>query len=196
MSATAFNSKASLDERRVIRRRRGCDVERVELPWGQRPCAAGARPLVIARYSRNLRGAASEACTKGMLARAGNMIVSCMSSHQTDSEDEPQNRLLRYQSSDSAEISGRNFSPPSNQFWNVLHLSGFTDMRLQPEDERRRQRRCNLQRRCPPLPAAAALRPSSLSAACFSASVTRLDCGWWRLDYVDRLEHLFDSGRA
>ena len=37
----------------------------------------------------------------------------------------------------SAEISGHNFSAPSNRFWNVLHLSGFTDVRLQPEDERR-----------------------------------------------------------
>jgi TDG/mug DNA glycosylase family protein len=36
----------------------------------------------------------------------------------------------------SAEISGHNFSTPSNRFWNVLHLSGFTDV-LQPEDERR-----------------------------------------------------------
>src|SRR5258708_39541522 len=37
----------------------------------------------------------------------------------------------------SAVISGHNFSTPSNRFWNVLHLSGFTDVRLQPEDERR-----------------------------------------------------------
>jgi TDG/mug DNA glycosylase family protein len=37
----------------------------------------------------------------------------------------------------SAEISGHNFSTPSNRFWNVLHLSGFTDVRLRPQDERR-----------------------------------------------------------
>jgi double-stranded uracil-DNA glycosylase len=37
----------------------------------------------------------------------------------------------------SAEISGHNFSTPSNRFWNVLHLSGFTDVRLRPEDEHR-----------------------------------------------------------
>jgi TDG/mug DNA glycosylase family protein len=36
----------------------------------------------------------------------------------------------------SAEISGHNFSTPSNRFWNVLHLSGFTDVRLRPQDER------------------------------------------------------------
>jgi len=34
-------------------------------------------------------------------------------------------------------IAGFNFSNPSNRFWNVLYLSGFTDVRLQPEEERR-----------------------------------------------------------
>jgi double-stranded uracil-DNA glycosylase len=37
----------------------------------------------------------------------------------------------------SAQIAGFNFSNPSNRFWSVLHLSGFTDVRLQPEEERR-----------------------------------------------------------
>jgi double-stranded uracil-DNA glycosylase len=33
--------------------------------------------------------------------------------------------------------SGHNFSNRSNRFWSVLHLAGFTDARLNPEDERR-----------------------------------------------------------
>ena len=37
----------------------------------------------------------------------------------------------------SAERTGYNFSAPSNRFWTVLHLSGFTAERLQPQDERR-----------------------------------------------------------
>jgi len=37
----------------------------------------------------------------------------------------------------SAERSGHSFSTPSNRFWNVLHLSGFTNVRLEPIDERR-----------------------------------------------------------
>ena len=37
----------------------------------------------------------------------------------------------------SAELAGHNFSNPSNRFWAVLHLSGFTATRLQPQDERR-----------------------------------------------------------
>lgn len=32
---------------------------------------------------------------------------------------------------------GHNFSNRSNRFWPVLHLAGFTDVRLQPKDERR-----------------------------------------------------------
>src|SRR5690349_3798862 len=32
---------------------------------------------------------------------------------------------------------GHNFSHPSNRFWSVLHLAGFTDVRLQPNQERR-----------------------------------------------------------
>jgi TDG/mug DNA glycosylase family protein len=30
-----------------------------------------------------------------------------------------------------------NFSHPSNRFWSVLHLAGFTDVRLRPQEERR-----------------------------------------------------------
>jgi TDG/mug DNA glycosylase family protein len=37
----------------------------------------------------------------------------------------------------SAAADGHNFSNPSNRFWPVLHLAGFTDVRLQPQDERR-----------------------------------------------------------
>jgi TDG/mug DNA glycosylase family protein len=37
----------------------------------------------------------------------------------------------------SAERAGHNFSTPSNRFWTVLHLSGFTAERLRPQDERR-----------------------------------------------------------
>ena len=32
---------------------------------------------------------------------------------------------------------GHNFSSRSNRFWTVLHLAGFTDVRLQPPEERR-----------------------------------------------------------
>jgi TDG/mug DNA glycosylase family protein len=37
----------------------------------------------------------------------------------------------------SAAAAGHNFSNRSNRFWTVLHLAGFTDVRLQPQDERR-----------------------------------------------------------
>jgi TDG/mug DNA glycosylase family protein len=37
----------------------------------------------------------------------------------------------------SAAAAGHNFSNPSNRFWAVLHLAGFTDVRLQPHHERR-----------------------------------------------------------
>jgi TDG/mug DNA glycosylase family protein len=37
----------------------------------------------------------------------------------------------------SAVIAGHNFSNGNNRFWRVLHLAGFTDVRLQPQDERR-----------------------------------------------------------
>jgi TDG/mug DNA glycosylase family protein len=36
----------------------------------------------------------------------------------------------------SAAADGHNFSNRSNRFWPVLHLAGFTDVRLQPEQER------------------------------------------------------------
>src|ERR1700726_2866446 len=36
-----------------------------------------------------------------------------------------------------AAAAGHNFSNRSNRFWAVLHLAGFTDVRLQPQDERR-----------------------------------------------------------
>lgn len=36
----------------------------------------------------------------------------------------------------SAVADGHNFSNRSNRFWPVLHLAGFTDVRLQPKDER------------------------------------------------------------
>ena len=32
---------------------------------------------------------------------------------------------------------GHNFSNPNNRFWPVLHLAGFTGVRLRPKDERR-----------------------------------------------------------
>ena len=37
----------------------------------------------------------------------------------------------------SAAGSGHNFSHRNNRFWTVLQLAGFTDVRLQPQDERR-----------------------------------------------------------
>ncbi len=36
-----------------------------------------------------------------------------------------------------AAASGHNFSNANNRFWLVLHLAGFTDVRLRPEEERR-----------------------------------------------------------
>ncbi|MET0698757.1 MAG: G/U mismatch-specific DNA glycosylase [Mycobacterium sp.] len=36
-----------------------------------------------------------------------------------------------------AAADGHNFSNRSNRFWPVLHLAGFTEVRLQPQDERR-----------------------------------------------------------
>lgn len=36
-----------------------------------------------------------------------------------------------------AKTSGHSFSTPSNRFWSVLHLAGFTDVRLEPAEERR-----------------------------------------------------------
>ena len=36
-----------------------------------------------------------------------------------------------------AATAGHNFSSRSNRFWTVLHFAGFTDVRLQPHEERR-----------------------------------------------------------
>lgn len=36
-----------------------------------------------------------------------------------------------------AAADGHNFSSPSNRFWSVLHLAGFTDVRLRPDQERK-----------------------------------------------------------
>jgi double-stranded uracil-DNA glycosylase len=36
-----------------------------------------------------------------------------------------------------AAMAGHNFSNGTNRFWMVLHLAGFTDVRLQPHDEQR-----------------------------------------------------------
>jgi putative SOS response-associated peptidase YedK len=49
MSATVFDSDASLDERRVIIRRYGGDVEMAELPWGLQPSDVGGRPFTVVR---------------------------------------------------------------------------------------------------------------------------------------------------
>ena len=44
-----------------------------------------------------------------------------------------------------AAVAGHNFSSRSNRFWPVLHLAGFTDVRLQPHEERRLlEYRCGL----------------------------------------------------
>jgi double-stranded uracil-DNA glycosylase len=37
----------------------------------------------------------------------------------------------------SAAADGHNFSNRSNRFWSVVHLAGFTDVHLRPQDERR-----------------------------------------------------------
>ncbi len=47
MTVKAFNSDAPLDERRVIVRRSGDEVEMVELPWGLKPGETGARPCTV-----------------------------------------------------------------------------------------------------------------------------------------------------
>ena len=49
MSAKVFDSDASLDERRVIIRRYGGDVEMAELPWGLQPNEIGGRPFTVVR---------------------------------------------------------------------------------------------------------------------------------------------------
>ena len=47
MSATAFDSDTSLNERRVIIRREGGDVEMVELPWGLQARESNGRPFTV-----------------------------------------------------------------------------------------------------------------------------------------------------
>lgn len=37
----------------------------------------------------------------------------------------------------SAAADGHNFSHPSNRFWRALHLAGFTDVQLRPDQEHR-----------------------------------------------------------
>jgi len=49
MTAKVFDTDAPLDERRVIIRRDGRDVEAVELPWGLQPRERGDRPLTVVR---------------------------------------------------------------------------------------------------------------------------------------------------
>lgn len=60
MSAKAFDSDAPLDERRVIIRRYGDDVEMVELPWGLQPREPGGRPFTVVRAEG--RGFPSHRC--------------------------------------------------------------------------------------------------------------------------------------
>lgn len=49
MSATAFDSATSLDDRRVIIRRDGRGVEMVERPWGLQPLEVGGRAFTLIR---------------------------------------------------------------------------------------------------------------------------------------------------
>jgi hypothetical protein len=43
MTVKAFNSNSPLNERRIVIRRSGEDVEMVDLPWGLQPREPGAR---------------------------------------------------------------------------------------------------------------------------------------------------------
>jgi double-stranded uracil-DNA glycosylase len=73
---------------------------------------------------------------KSMPIRARNVIVADTSSYQPDILTTGLKAVFcGINPATSAEISGHNFSTPSNRFWHVFHLSGFTDVRLQPEDE-------------------------------------------------------------
>lgn len=49
MTAKAFDTDAPLDERRIIIRRSGGDVEMVELPWGLQPRERGGRLFTVVR---------------------------------------------------------------------------------------------------------------------------------------------------
>jgi TDG/mug DNA glycosylase family protein len=71
----------------------------------------------------------------------------------TDERARQRARLISYQSdilaggldvifcginpASTAAADGHNFSNRNNRFWPVLHLAGFTDVRLEPKDERR-----------------------------------------------------------
>jgi putative SOS response-associated peptidase YedK len=49
MTAKVFDIDAPVDERRIIIRRSGRDVEMVELPWGLQPREPGGRPFTVVR---------------------------------------------------------------------------------------------------------------------------------------------------
>jgi len=49
MSASIFDSDASVGQRRVVIRRNAGDVEMVELPWGLEPHERGGRPFTVIR---------------------------------------------------------------------------------------------------------------------------------------------------
>lgn len=49
MIATAFDVDTPIEERRIIIRRFGSDVEMVELSWGLQPRAPGSRPFAVVR---------------------------------------------------------------------------------------------------------------------------------------------------
>lgn len=49
MTVKAFDADTPLEERRIIIRRSGGDVEMVELPWGLRPRERGGRPFTVIR---------------------------------------------------------------------------------------------------------------------------------------------------
>jgi len=49
MIAKTFDADTPLDERRIIIRRSGGDVEMVELPWGLQPLERGGRPFTVVR---------------------------------------------------------------------------------------------------------------------------------------------------
>lgn len=49
MIAKALDVDTLFEERRIIIRRSGCDVEMVELPWGCQPREPGSRPFTVVR---------------------------------------------------------------------------------------------------------------------------------------------------
>ncbi len=54
MSATVFDSDAPPDERRIIIRRYGGNVEMLELPWGLQPKEPSGRPFTVVRAEDRL----------------------------------------------------------------------------------------------------------------------------------------------